>query len=744
MGTGLDSSAVGTERTAFDELLPALARLDRRLELAVARARVAFGPEAASDRFRGLYIADSEVDQLLAREPGAGAFHAVPPSDDAADSSDEVAPRWLDPMSRLGRLARAFQLTTFEVDLLLIALAPELDLRYERLYAFLQDDVTRRRPTLDLALTLLCDSPSGRAERRCHVGPDAPLVRHRLVRLGEASTMGSVSALAATLEADEQITQHLLGHETLSRSLASFCTLEEQQQLREEDMPAVLEEQTLARLVALVARAHHAGDTLQLSCRGPAGSGRRTTARSIASAVSAPLLTVDPSRLDGRADADSLLRVALRTGWLHGAIVLVLDAPLLAPSLRDVLREATREHAGVILHCDTTAQSASSAGDAFVVPFGIPALARRRALWEHALTRRGTRATAGTLDALSRRFRMTPRQIDGAVAQASIARAWSAVDDAPRVGERVGAESALDEDALFAAARAQCGLELEALATRVTPRHRWADLILPTDALSQLQEICERVANREAVVEGWGFGARLTRGGGVNALFSGPSGTGKTMAAEVMAGALGVDLFRVDLAGVVSKYIGETEKNLDRVFAAAEHANGIVFFDEADALFGKRSEVHDSHDRYANIEISYLLQKMEQFDGVAILATNLRGNLDDAFVRRLAFAVHFPFPDAPHRERIWRGIWPPVAPVDPELDLAFLARQFTLSGGHIKNIALAAAFLAAERGGRIEMRDVVHATRREYQKLGKTLTAAELGPFAELAMPSDRRNGSTP
>jgi SpoVK/Ycf46/Vps4 family AAA+-type ATPase len=204
------------------------------------------------------------------------------------------------------------------------------------------------------------------------------------------------------------------------------------------------------------------------------------------------------------------------------------------------------------------------------------------------------------------------------------------------------------------------------------------------------------------------------------------------MAAEVMAGALGVDLFRVDLAGVVSKYIGETEKNLDRVFAAAEGSNGIVFFDEADALFGKRSEVHDSHDRYANIEISYLLQKMEQFDGVAILATNLRGNLDDAFVRRLAFAVHFPFPEAAQREQIWRGIWPAIAPVDPELDLASLARQFTLSGGHIKNIAVAAAFLASERGSRIEMRDVIHATRREHQKLGKTLSDAELGPFAHF------------
>ena len=201
----------------------------------------------------------------------------------------------------------------------------------------------------------------------------------------------------------------------------------------------------------------------------------------------------------------------------------------------------------------------------------------------------------------------------------------------------------------------------------------------------------------------WGFGRKLAQGKGVTALFAGPSGTGKTMAAEVIAGELGLDLYKIDLAGVVSKYIGETEKNLDRIFAAAEDANAILFFDEADALFGKRSEVRDAHDRYANIEIAYLLQKMEEYDGVAILATNLRSNLDEAFVRRLAFTVHFPFPDEADRRRIWRGIWPAATPLAADVDLDFLAAQFKLSGGNIKNIALAAAFLAAADGRPVAM-----------------------------------------
>jgi SpoVK/Ycf46/Vps4 family AAA+-type ATPase len=283
---------------------------------------------------------------------------------------------------------------------------------------------------------------------------------------------------------------------------------------------------------------------------------------------------------------------------------------------------------------------------------------------------------------------------------------------------------------LFAAARSQCGHDFATLAKKIEPVYRWKDIVLPDDTLAQLREVCQRVAHRHRVLDEWGFDRKLSAGKGINALFAGPSGTGKTMAAEVIANELGLDLYRIDLSQVVSKYIGETEKNLDRIFTAAENANAIPFFDEADALFGKRSEVRDSHDRYANIEISYLLQKMEQYEGLAILATNLRQNLDESIVRRLAFTVQFPFPDETHRRRIWAGIWPTEAPLSDEIDLDFLARQFKLSGGNIKNIALAAAFLAAEDGGEITMAHLIRATRREYQKLGKPLTEVELGPFA--------------
>jgi SpoVK/Ycf46/Vps4 family AAA+-type ATPase len=261
--------------------------------------------------------------------------------------------------------------------------------------------------------------------------------------------------------------------------------------------------------------------------------------------------------------------------------------------------------------------------------------------------------------------------------------------------------------------------------------------VLPQEQLTQLREVMSYAKYRYRVYGEWGFDRKLSVGKGLNILFSGPSGTGKTMAAEIMAGELGLDLYKIDLSTVVSKYIGETEKNLDRVFKEAQESNAILFFDEADALFGKRSEVKDAHDRYANTEIAYLLQKMEEYEGIVILATNLRKNMDDAFVRRMHGAIEFPFPEQESRRRIWAGIFPPEAPLASDVDGAFLARQFKLAGGNIKNIALHAAFLAAEADSSISMAHLIRATKREYQKLGRLCSRADFGPYYELVSEAD-------
>jgi SpoVK/Ycf46/Vps4 family AAA+-type ATPase len=283
-----------------------------------------------------------------------------------------------------------------------------------------------------------------------------------------------------------------------------------------------------------------------------------------------------------------------------------------------------------------------------------------------------------------------------------------------------------------AGARAQNAAGLERLARRLEPRVTWSDLVLPTSVLDQLRELTGRARHRDLVLDEWGMARTSLKGRGVTALFAGDSGTGKTMSAEVIAGSLGLDLYVIDLSTIVDKYIGETEKNLDRVFTEADRVNGVLLFDEADAIFGKRSEVKDARDRYANVEVAYLLQRMEQFDGMAILTTNLRANVDEAFLRRLDAIVDFPLPEVDDRRRLWERNLSAAVPKAVDIDLDFLARRFTLSGGNIRNIAVGAAYLAAEAGRPLGMEDLVRETAREYRKLGRLCVEAEFGRWFGL------------
>ncbi len=333
----------------------------------------------------------------------------------------------------------------------------------------------------------------------------------------------------------------------------------------------------------------------------------------------------------------------------------------------------------------------------------------------------GLKLTAVDLATLANQFQFTPGQIHDAIRQATYLHLLAADGHARHVSAT-----------FYRAARDQCNLRLGEVARKIVPTYGWQDIILAPDRLAQLREICDQVCFRERVFEDWGFAGKLPRGRGLNALFIGPSGTGKTMAAEIIAGELQMDLYRIDLSCIVSKYIGETEKNLSQVFAEAEQSNAILFFDEADALFGKRTEVKDSHDRYANIEINYLMQRIEDYDGVVILATNLRTHIDEAFTRRLRFCIEFPFPDEHSRERIWHASFPKTAPRAEDLDIPFLARQFKLAGGHIRNAVLSAAFLAAREARAIRMAHAILGIKREYQKLGRICTKSEFGKFFDL------------
>jgi SpoVK/Ycf46/Vps4 family AAA+-type ATPase len=292
---------------------------------------------------------------------------------------------------------------------------------------------------------------------------------------------------------------------------------------------------------------------------------------------------------------------------------------------------------------------------------------------------------------------------------------------------------------LRAGARAQNASELERCARRVSPVVDFDDLVLPGEQVAGLRELAARARHRERVLDEWGLGSRSSKGRGITGLFAGDSGTGKTMSAEVVAADLGLDLYVIDLSSVVDKYIGETEKNLDRVFSDAEGMNAVLLFDEADALFGKRSEVSDARDRYANVEVAYLLQRMELFDGIAILTTNMRANVDEAFTRRIDVVIDFPRPDEGDRLRLWQINLPAEIPRAGDDDLEFLARSFDLAGGNIRNVCLCAAYLAADAGRVVTMADLVRGVAIEYRKLGRMCTASEFGPYLEFAQPESLR-----
>jgi SpoVK/Ycf46/Vps4 family AAA+-type ATPase len=345
--------------------------------------------------------------------------------------------------------------------------------------------------------------------------------------------------------------------------------------------------------------------------------------------------------------------------------------------------------------------------------------ARHRA-WNSAL---GEHATTAETTRLADSFQFGPRRIRQTV---NLASGFAAIRD-PAAPHPSNGD-------LLDAARALTAPQVGRFMVQIRPRYTWDDIALPPEKMRQLRSLAARIQLRRRVHGEWGFGEKLSRGKGLNVLFTGSSGTGKTMAAEILARELSLELLQIDLSAVVSKYIGETEKNLSAIFREADQSQSILFFDEADSLFGKRTEVKDAHDRYANIEVNYLLQRIEQYEGVVVLATNLQRNLDDSFLRRIQEVVDFPFPDPALRERIWRSHFPQNAPKGEDIDFGFLGRQFKLSGGGIKNIVLSAAFLAAGKSedASIQMSDLMIATAYELRKEGKLCTKIDFGPYYEL------------
>lgn len=671
-------------------------RLAALLHRAVAVARARHGPEATADHLRGLFVtAEHAEDAIAAASQPYGAAAAVEPSWQAITAAE---PSW-------HWVRSTCHLTDFDLDVVLLALAPELDAHYQAVFGYLQGDAGRTRPTVGLALQLLTGSAAEKRLQRARFHDSAALLRHQIVRVTANPRDVAPPRSAQLVVVDEQIADVLLGLGGLDPRLRECCEL-----LEGDPIDAAGEQSAVLRRLL----ENRGGPAIPVYLQGRAGVGRRAAVAGVAAASGMPVLVVDLAAL-AHLD-DTLLPIAVREAALHKA-VLYLDG---LDAIRERRFDVLREHLGALIsqRADVTFLAGSRIWEplgshplgAVVLEFCAPTRQQRRDLWSLALVRCDLAVSADDIDTAAALFALTRTQITAAAAAAS------------HQARLLGAQTLTSSD-LAAAARLQTRHRLSTLAVPIQPNYGWDDIVLPADTTAQLEDICARVTNREQVLGEWGFGDALAYGRGVTALFAGPPGTGKTMAAEVIARALGIDLYKIDLAAVVSKYIGETEKNLEEIFTAATDANAILFFDEADALFGKRSTVRDAHDRYANIEIAYLLQRMERYDGVAILATNQRENLDEAFTRRLAFVVDFPVPGDSDRERIWRIRLPRETPQATDIDFAALARAFRLPGGNITNIVVAAAYAAAAEHTDLAMRHLLAATHREYRKMARIAPA---------------------
>jgi ATP-dependent 26S proteasome regulatory subunit len=728
-------AAVSAFSSSIEHLSAELQRIELKLQLQYDTFRHQ-NKQGDENRFRGLYISEGEVDDIIRAglDPDGS---VLPPQSSEHESltrkikvlEDDIAARTVESLRRgvrlrLPELCRAFNLSRFDMDVLLACVLPELKLPYQKVYAYLQDDITRKSPTVDFVLRFLSGSPESNFHARQAFLPRTPLIKYRLVYPGEERPQ-SQSLLGRSLRADDRVINYLLEIDEIDARLRNFTRLRHP------------ETKIAALLMPDDFKAHL--NRFASSCRnsplffyfkGPRGTGKKTAAEAVCCEMDRPLYVVEMAKMPAAGPAAELVPLVFREGRLQKAALYFENIDILFdeetgkdPVFPSLIEELENYPEMVFL----SGEKVFKDGDALLekpfinINFPLPTPEFRRQLWKTKWDGKAAIAAGVDFTELANKFRLDGDQIGAAIAAARNLAFW-------RDPERV----VVNGQDLNLACRQQSHTRLNTLARRITPKFDWEDIVLPRDQMEQLREICNYCQCHHTVYSRWGFDKKLSLGTGMNALFAGPSGTGKTMAAEIIAGQLCIELYKINISTIVSKYIGETEKNLEQIFREAETSNAILFFDEADALFGKRSEVKDSHDRYANIEIAYLLQRMEEYDGIVILATNMRKNLDEAFVRRLHANVDFPMPEEPDRYRIWRQVFPREAPLHQDIDFKFLARQFKISGGNIKNIALGAAFLAAADGAIITMQNLIKATKREYQKMGKLCTEADFAQFFEL------------
>ena len=609
--------------------------------------------------------------------------------------------------SPLTRLSRICNLNRATADLLLCCMAPSLDTRFDSSLAALSD---HGAPDITPALlgkifgqtrqwSLLCFESNPLFERELLYEDPQPEYRH--------------SQLHRPIRASRRLIAYIRGDQSLAEGTRNFIRIEP----TSNDASVEISERIQTSLNRLVNHVSTSQEPLLLFFHGADGTGKLNAARELCARTGTPLISFDFRQLP--ADSESLhatIGLLLREIKLADAAVVIPDWHVFStddralPDPEYVLRRIREASPLVILTSEQPFRLPRKKFPLVELAFDELGYAERAKSWGTHLN--GSLHGEPTIDvqSLSGLYRFNEGQIKSVVQRSKLRR------------KALQGDENISESELIAGCREESSQKLAELAVRVKARHSWDFLILPEEQKVQLRELCNHMKFKACVYEDWAYNTRVSAAG-LNILFTGPPGTGKTLAASVIANELGLDLYKIDLSTIVSKYIGETEKNLSKIFSEAESSNAILFFDEADSLFGKRSEVRDSHDRYANIQVGYLLQKMEEFPGMTILATNLSENIDEAFMRRLHFSIDFPFPGAEERQRIWRVSFPEQAPLDKAIDFEYLGRKIKVPGGNIRNIALHAAFHAAAEDGIITLEHIERAAKREYDKEGRSLNS---------------------
>jgi SpoVK/Ycf46/Vps4 family AAA+-type ATPase len=716
----------------LEHLLEELSRIDLLVKIQLENSREYF-PEVGAE-FRGLYVSEMEIEQIQ-KNPVFGSRQEAFP-DIKIERVNEVDEKKRDielkineslkigRELRLHKLSELFGLDSYEIDILLMGLAPELELKYEKLYSYLQNDVTKKKLTVDLALSLLFPAIEDKIKSRNYLSPAAPLRKNNLVHLLQGEANVGSPLISSLIKIDDRIIGFLLGFDELDLRIRDFCCLIKPRKTLDD---LILPEDLKNKLKDLASRYRRKELPLKLIFCGPYGSGKKSAAEAFCRETEINLLIVDSKNLlEGRSTdiADLIMREAL----LQNSALFLENCDLLFEDKIDnnfpeFLLCFLKIFPGTIFLAGKESIELVKIliNNGFIpYSFPLPSYSVRKQLWESCLKNYNLEDEVD-LNALASKFRFSGGQITDA-AHTAFSFAGEQNPDSP----------VLSMEDLYNGCKIQSNQKLSSLALKTKPHYTWKDLVLPKDTLEHLKEVSGFVKYKGKVHFDWGFENKLSLGKGLNVLFSGPPGTGKTMAAEVLANEAKLDLYKIDLSIVVSKYIGETEKNLKTIFEEAQTSNCILFFDEADALFGKRSEVKDAHDRYANIETGYLLQKMEEYEGIVILATNLSKNIDSAFLRRMRYVIEFPFPDKEQRTQIWKGIFPYEAPLSKDVDYEFVSEKLNLSGGNIKNIALTAAFYAAEDSCEIGMSQIIRAARREYIKMGKPFLKEDFELYYEM------------